>query len=1128
MIEASDRLTFSLSDVRASLAPEVYARGEAYARAGRVNGLKFSNSGNTIVAHVRGTAREPYLVTVYVSRTRSQRTIVSGYCQCPVANDCKHVAATLVAALTMPDEPLAAPASRIANNVRALLPPVRPATGTNGDANVDLWLSGVRETLATATADSETAAGDERIAYVFRDKAKPAAPLSRVFPVESIVVRRTKTQRWTKLRDATAETLAAGTARALAPDDALVGRFLQVYERTEHGRLELAEEIVRRIIATGRAHVDRPDSPSLTLGAPRMARLAWTLASDGTQRPALEFEAPHTVALPGPAPWYVDLESFAAGPIDAGLPGATLAALLRAPALDPAQAKRVREKFADAGTGLALPPPLEVSERTIRTKPLPVLKLRSAIVPALPSPHWRSAPTPPQTLDFAELSFAYGPLTIDPTSRADEIRHIAGAESLRYERSRRAETQATQRLHSYGLYNDLDLRKVVDTAGDCMRMDAAYDVHWPVFAHRHVAQLRADGWQVEIDASFRHRVIDLSDDETWQTRVEEHADGWFDVAIGLDVDGRRVDLLPILRDVMQRSDPAVIEALGADEFYYVTFADVGKTIAIPAQRLKAILGTLVELHDPDALRADGALRLPRVRAAVVNELEAASGLRWDVPERLRTLGDQLRAFTGVARVDVPSSFRGELRPYQRDGLDWLQFLSAFGFGGILADDMGLGKSVQTLAHLLCEKEAGRLRQPALLVVPTSLVHNWCDEAARFAPALGVLPLHGPARAEHFGEIAGHDLVITTYALLVRDAVFRERSWHAVILDEAQTLKNPQAKVAQVAMGLRAAHRLCLTGTPVENHLGDLWSLFSIALPGALGDRKQFGRVFRTPIEKRGDTSRNRALAARIAPFLLRRTKESVATELPEKTVIVQRVELVGAQRDLYETVRLAMHRRVQKEIEQRGLARSQIIILDALLKLRQVCCDPRLLPKPLQKNAQSVKLELLLEMLPQMIEEGRRILLFSQFTSMLDLIGPELEARGIPFAILTGQTQDRASVVKRFQTKEVPLFLISLKAGGTGLNLTAADTVIHYDPWWNPAVERQATDRAHRIGQTQHVFAYKLISAGTVEEKIVELQARKAQLAAAIFSDNAGSAARFAAEDVAQLFAPIEYHDDVV
>ncbi len=371
-------------------------------------------------------------------------------------------------------------------------------------------------------------------------------------------------------------------------------------------------------------------------------------------------------------------------------------------------------------------------------------------------------------------------------------------------------------------------------------------------------------------------------------------------------------------------------------------------------------------------------------------------------------------------------------------------------------------------------------------------------------------------------IAESDLVVTTYALLVRDAVLREHAWSVVIFDEAQALKNPRTKASQAAAAIRAPHRLCLSGTPVENHLGDLWSLLSLALPGALGDRTQFGRIFRTPIEKRANTDRAAALAERIRPFVLRRTKDAVAQELPAKTEIVQRAELTGAQRDLYETIRIAMQARVRAEIARSGIARSQIVILDALLKLRQVCCDPRLLPEALRAKAESAKLAMLLELLPQLVEEGRRVLVFSQFTSMLDLLVPELDARDIPYVTLTGATTDRGTLVNRFQEGHVPVFLISLKAGGTGLNLTAADTVIHYDPWWNPAVERQATDRAHRIGQTKPVFVYKLLCAGTIEEKILDLQARKADLAAAIFSGDGASGARIAAEDVERFFAPLD------
>jgi SNF2 family DNA or RNA helicase len=309
---------------------------------------------------------------------------------------------------------------------------------------------------------------------------------------------------------------------------------------------------------------------------------------------------------------------------------------------------------------------------------------------------------------------------------------------------------------------------------------------------------------------------------------------------------------------------------------------------------------------------------------------------------------------------------------------------------------------------------------------------------------------------------------------------------------------------------------------MENHLGELWSQFAFLMPGLLGDAKRFARVFRTPIEKKQDGERRAVLARRLKPFLLRRTKAMVAADLPPKTEMVQPLELLGPQRDLYETVRLSMHEKVREAVAAKGLARSHIIVLDALLKLRQVCCDPRLVKLAAAKRvAASAKLAHLLEMLPALIEDGRRILLFSQFTSMLDLIKPALGERGIDFVELRGDTADRARPVARFQSGKVPLFLISLKAGGTGLNLTAADTVIHYDPWWNPAVEDQATDRAHRIGQKKPVFVFKLVAQGTVEERMLELQARKKALAAGIYAEGGNAAAALGPADIEHLFAPL-------
>ncbi len=465
----------------------------------------------------------------------------------------------------------------------------------------------------------------------------------------------------------------------------------------------------------------------------------------------------------------------------------------------------------------------------------------------------------------------------------------------------------------------------------------------------------------------------------------------------------------------------------------------------------------------------------------------------------------------------PKSLQAELRPYQQEGLNWLQFLREYGFGGILADEMGLGKTIQTLAHLLVEKEKKRLTHPVLLIVPTSLVPNWESEMAKFAPSLSFKILQGASR--DFEHLNTFDILITTYPLLYRDFEhLKKQHYSYIILDEAQNIKNKNTTAVKFLMHLTAEHRLCLTGTPLENHLGELWSLFNFLMPGFLGDDRYFNREFRAKIEKGNDEAAKKTLSTRIKPFMLRRTKDKIDLDLPAKTEIIQKCELTERQRDLYEVVRLAMHKKVQDEIDKKGLNKSHIIILDALLKLRQVCCDPRLL-KMEHDVTESAKLNMLIEMVEEMVKEGRKILIFSQFTGMLSLIEAELNTIKIPFVKLCGDTKDRKTPVNEFQNGTTPIFLISLKAGGVGLNLTAADVVIHYDPWWNPAVENQATDRAHRIGQSKSVFVYKFIAKDTLEEKILELQAKKASIAGALFDQgNTKSAAQITQEDVNALF----------
>ncbi|HEY4145141.1 MAG TPA: DEAD/DEAH box helicase [Pinirhizobacter sp.] len=634
-------------------------------------------------------------------------------------------------------------------------------------------------------------------------------------------------------------------------------------------------------------------------------------------------------------------------------------------------------------------------------------------------------------------------------------------------------------------------------------------------------KLEADGFLLEYAPSFPFEV--LEGPVRWYGQAhEDDADRAFDLEIGIEVEGKRVNLLPAVAQALAEHQLSLSPMPGeAEDSVWYAPVDERRRVPVRLKELRGLLAPLAEYLEKPRQQ----LHLPRVQAGRLEELVQAlpTGGSFEAPERLRGFTRRLREAAERASDAVPESLRAELRGYQRDGLRWMNALAEAGTGGVLADDMGLGKTLQLITHLLALKNAGNLTAPALVVVPTSLVPNWISEVARFAPDLTLLALHGPQRAETFARIPEHDVILTTYALLPRDVdTLKKQAFSLVVLDEAQQVKNPRTQARRALLTLKAPRCLCLTGTPLENHLGELWSQIDLAVPGLLGDEGAFRRHYRLPIEKHQDMECQERLNRRIAPFILRRTKAQVASELPAKTEITRRVVMESKQRDLYESLRLSLAEELREVIAQRGIAHSGIVVLDALLKLRQVCCDPRLVKLEAARGVrESAKFELLMDMLPALLGEGRRVLLFSQFTEMLKLIAGELDRRRITYATLTGETRDRAEPVQRFQDGKVPLFLLSLKAGGVGLNLTTADTVIHYDPWWNPAAEAQASDRAHRIGQDKPVFVYRLIAAGTVEERIEELKSRKAQLADAVL-EGGGSRERlsFDENDLDALLAP--------
>ncbi|MGB2739796.1 MAG: DEAD/DEAH box helicase [Cognaticolwellia sp.] len=658
---------------------------------------------------------------------------------------------------------------------------------------------------------------------------------------------------------------------------------------------------------------------------------------------------------------------------------------------------------------------------------------------------------------------------------------------------------------------------------------------WHHFLHQEVQVLKDLDWHISFTDDFYYKA--LATDSVFDAEVIETDDhDFFSLGLNLTIDGKKMPAFPILLGAIEQLPKSALvdrekeQMIAPDSPIYVDL-DNGDFVALRYQSVQPILKQFIELFMPNALNNDGTLALSRFQGHQTLSMLDDQGLIATGTDKLRALADKLRDFQQVTTVPVPEGLNATLRTYQHQGLNWLQFLREYQLNGILADDMGLGKTIQALAHLLIEKQQGRLTKPVLIVAPTSVIFNWANEIEKFTPQLSYQVLHGSKRQQHFDCLESMeegknkvDIIITSYALIIKDLeLYREQQFYYLILDEAHYIKNTKTKLYQAFLLLKSQHKLCLTGTPMENHLGEFWAQFNFLLPGFLGGQRQFTKLFRTPIEKHSDQERKQLLNQRIKPFILRRTKDKIATELPAKTEIIQTLRIEGKQAELYESVRLAMDSRLKDIIADKGLKRSQIEVLDALLKLRQVCNHPKLLSlEGAKKVNQSAKLDYLMETLPEQIDEGRKILIFSQFTSMLALIEEELVGAGIDFVKLTGSTTNRQAVVDKFQQGEVPVFLISLRAGGVGLNLTAADTVIHFDPWWNPAVENQATDRAYRIGQDKPVFVYKYIIENSIEEKIQKIQQNKAALAKALLSEEVSDNKLSLTDDIlSSLLAPL-------
>ncbi|MCK7546267.1 DEAD/DEAH box helicase [Marinobacter bryozoorum] len=1064
-------------------------RGHRYYQQDRVSDLTDILSGTSLhklAARVRGSRNQEYKTLVTIDTVTPWALTTA--CTCPVGSYCKHAVAVLLEASqpAAPPRPTMTPAQIRAISARAWLneAPSRRESQAN---------AGLVFVLVPDEHYEDVSVQCHRVRIL--KNGKPGKS-QRVTPWQR-----------SDLEDQPPKYIQKADIEPLLWMQRLPGAFWDEPRLTGLA----GARFLASALKTGRLLWQEVDSVPFTAGEVAKAGLEWH-QNDAGDYELVPVQLDTAILLDTDPPWYLDVTTLKAGPLDLPVDYETWQHLLEAPPIPPSIMEEHASELRNLAEplGASLPSSIRVPQE-IHARPVPVLQLFQ-----VPGP--QSAPQ-----KVARLRFEYEGVMLDGYQSPGDnpVRQVTDQASLVIFRDLPFERECSVRLAGFIHLFDLD-RAWASSLPDGMDQDQTLpdtDM-WLNFLAWELPSLVNDGWRVEMDDSFDVPVIEASQWYGQTTATDE--DGWFDIEVGLEQDGRRIDLIPLLEQSLHHVESGIsLNTEGELTLPESLWLHDGESlIRVPAERVRPMLETLIHLFQRgfSTDRTEGALRLPRLEAALFVGTTSAD---WQNSDQLRHLGQQLTNFKGLETVAPPANLNATLRHYQQEGLNWLQFLKHSSLGGILADDMGLGKTLQTLASILTEKQAGRLKHPALVVCPTSVIPNWKSEAARFTPGLRVLVIHGPKRKPLFDQVANADLIITSYPLLNRDADQHETiNYSLAFFDEAQNLKNPKAAVSKKARRLNTANRIALTGTPMENHLGELWSLFDLVLPGYLGSEAEFREFYRNPIERAGDAHKHHHLGRRIRPFLLRRTKDQVTPELPEKTEMVRLVELNKTQKDLYETIRASMNEKVRKLMNEKGVARSQIEILEALLKLRQICCHPDLL-KSSEQSYPSAKLDYLLEMVAELLEEGRRIIIFSQFTSMLAILEKALTDLGLPYVKLTGKTRDRETPVEQFQQGDTPLFLISLKAGGAGLNLTAADCVIHYDPWWNPAVEQQATDRAWRIGQDKPVFVYRLICEGTVEERIQALQHRKASLADGLYGKAESFSAALTAEDVQVLFEPL-------
>jgi SNF2 family DNA or RNA helicase len=1121
-------------------------RGEDYFKEGRSRILQVSRAPRSveIQAEVEGSGSQTYQHQLTVSFSSQEPTVAVSRCSCPIRFFCKHGVATILQAFqedpgiffsdsrargdfkrpSVKEEPPKNTPSRSLPS--GAVPPSVPLSFA-----LQEWMKGTPSGPPPYAADPHL----EKRVLLLEFTCQKGPRFSTPQYILASGVPKGDGDRWTHWKAFNDWEFSKITLlndpwmQAMLPKLSLAQALRGGLEKQKCVGTDFAE-IFLEAAKAGRLLTPGKFRQRIQVGSPQKLHLQWIPESAGDLLSGYRFDLPGLELIPLAKPLYWNPSKQVIGEVDAPLTGERLQAWLQIPRVRSHETGAVAQKIVSDFPDFI--PPQEIKVHTMEPAE------KKGFIRLTKDARYGDEE------GIAKVHFEYDSIPVAPHGNAEWITQNTAQGFQRFQRDfawekkliRELEKQGFNNLSIYATENESTSRYEPDLdhlpdfdAGDWGEEegDSLHEPEeiyfWKEFFDQKKKILEKKGWVITVDPSFPFRSVEI---ESWYSNLEptEKAAEWFSFDLGIFVDGEKISIIPLVMRWLRsfRSAGDVREYLVQRDQKKVSLRlEDGRQLLIPTSRIFQICEVFVEVFDRE--HSGDSLTLSRLSAAMTQEVLKEWEMPWKPSASLDHLRTSLQEALKPSPISKISKLQATLRPYQQEGIGWLQALSNGSLGGILADDMGLGKTIQTLGWISQAVKENRKGGTVLVVAPKSLMANWMAEAERFVPHLRVHLSHGKDRLQDEKALERAHIVLTTYMLLIQDAELLQKvHFRAIFLDEAQAIKNAKSQYFEKASSLRSNSRFCLTGTPLENHLGELWALFQFVNPGYLGSERQFKKLFRNPIEKESDNMRLEALKRRIRPFLLRRTKDLVAKELPPKTEQIQRVILESDQRDLYETLRVMMDKRIRDEIKKKGFARSQITILDALLKLRQCCCDPRLLKIDAAKKVKtSAKLDHLFELIPEMVQEGRRILLFSQFTTMLQLIENRVIDEKIPYLKLTGETENRGELVKKFQTGKIPFFLLSLKAGGSGLNLTAADTVIHYDPWWNPAVENQATDRAHRIGQEKPVFIHKLITEGTVEEKILKLQEKKRALAGGILEGKGLEKEQFSENDLDFLLAPI-------